>query len=79
MLYVAPDGNYGEAEDLVIVDNESFDEHFYGYLDTCSDWLRPSYAEWFADNDHDFLESESIQWECETCEDWISDFKRIQN
>jgi hypothetical protein len=80
MLYISESGDYGDSEGLVIVDNDSFDEHFYGYLDNCSDWLRGSYAEWFEKNDHDFLEGESgIQWECQTCEDWIEDFKSIQS
>jgi hypothetical protein len=72
MLYVAPDGNYGEAEYLVVVDDENFDEHFVGYLDHCSDWLRPSYAKWFEDNQHDF-EQGSLEWECQVCEVWLSD------
>ena len=71
MLYVAPDGNYGNAEGLVQVDNESFDEHFYNYLDDCEDWLRPSFAEWFGDNDHDFEKADDLSWACSVCEDWI--------
>ena len=73
MLYVAPDGNYGEAEYLVVVDNESFDEHFYNYLDHCSDWLRPSFAKWFEENDHDFTQADNLEWECQVCEVWLSD------
>jgi len=71
MLYVAPDGNYGEAEYLVVVDNESFDEHFYGYLDTCADWLRPSFAKWFEENDHDFTQADNLEWACSVCEEWL--------
>lgn len=71
-LYVSPDGNYGDKEGIVFVNTESFDEHFWGYLDHISDWMRPSYAEWFADNDHDLEQDpdEPIQ-QCEKCEDWI--------
>jgi len=71
-LYVSPDGNYGDNEGMVVVNTESFDEHFWGYLDGISDWMRPSYAEWFFDNNHDFEEDlDSAISQCEECEDWI--------
>ena len=69
MLYVAPDGNYGEAEYLVVVDDSDFDDHFVGYLDEQSDYLRPSYAQWFQDNPHDL--DTSIEDGCAECDDWI--------
>jgi hypothetical protein len=72
MLYVAFDGSYGDSEGMVVVDNESFDEHFYNYLDSCADWIRPSFAKWFEDNQHDF-EQGRLEWECQVCEDWLSD------
>jgi len=78
MLYVAEDGNYGDSTGLVIVDNESLDEHFYNYLEYCSDWLRAGYAEWFSENDHDFMESEGLHAECIICEEWINDIKESQ-
>ena len=62
MLYVAFDGNYGDNDGMVVVDDSNFDDHFYNYLDNCSDWLRPSYAEWFADNEHDFIEADNLEW-----------------
>lgn len=71
MLYVAPDGNYGEAEYLVVVDDSDFDDHFVGYLDECSDYLRPSFAKWFEDNQHDFAPSPSIEWACLECDEWF--------
>ena len=71
MLYVAPDGNYGNADGLVTVDDDGFDDHFYGYLDECNDWLRPSYAEWFADNQHELAEDTTIEDGCAECDDWI--------
>jgi hypothetical protein len=72
-LYVAPDGNYGDSEDIVIVNNESFDEHFYGYLDNSTDWLRPLYASWFEQNDHDFEQSEDLPWACSICEKYLEE------
>ena len=71
-LYVAFDGNYGDSEGLVVIDNDNFDEHFYNYLDFMSDWLRPDFARWFEHNDHNFqqVENSSIA-ECQVCEDWI--------
>jgi hypothetical protein len=72
-LYVAPDGNYGDSEDIVIVNNESFDEHFYGYLDNATDWLRPLYASWFEQNDHDFEQSEDLPWACAICEKYLEE------
>lgn len=71
MLYVAFDGSYGDAEGLVVINNESFDEHFYNYLDYLSDWLRPSYAEWFSQNDHSFLRGDR-NFECYVCEDYLT-------
>lgn len=70
MFYVAFDGNYGDSEGMVVVDNESFDEHFYNYLDDCEDWLRPSFAEWFEKNDHDFQVGRK-GWECVVCDEWL--------
>jgi hypothetical protein len=75
MLYVSPDGNYGDADGLVQVDNESFDEHFYGYLDGLSDWMRPDYAVWFSENDHDFEKMAYSEYDCEVCEEWITQMK----
>jgi hypothetical protein len=72
MLYIAKDGNYGEAENLVIVNNESFDEHFYQYLEYCSDSIRSEFAKWFEANDHDFHEGDnSLPWECKVCEKYF--------
>jgi len=74
MLYVLPDGNYGNADGLLVIDNDNFDNHFYNYLDFMSDWLRPSFVEWFADNDHNFEEKpDSSIEECLVCEVWLSD------
>ncbi len=70
-LYVAPDGNYGDSEGMVVIDNESFDEHFYNYLDAITDWLRPDYAVWFRENDHDFQKEEGLDWACSVCEHWF--------
>lgn len=71
MLYVAPDGNYGDSEGMVVVDESNFDDHFFNYLDYCSDWHRPSFAEWFADNEHEFVQTDE-KWECEECETYLS-------
>jgi hypothetical protein len=73
MLYIAADGNYGNAENIAIVNNESFDEHFYDYLENLSDYMKVSYAEWFADNSHDLEQNpDSAIEECLECEDWIA-------
>lgn len=79
-LYVSPDGNYGDNAGMVVVNAESFDEHFWGYLDTVSDWLRPDYTLWFADNNHDFEQDPNTAIaECKECEVWIRDFTDLQN
>jgi hypothetical protein len=71
-LYVSPDGNYGDKEGMVFVNTESFDEHFWIYLEYISDWMRPSYAEWFADNDHDLdQDPTTVIPTCLECDDWI--------
>ena len=72
MLYVAFDGSYGDSEGMVVVDNDNFDEHFYEYLDGVSEWLRPSYAQRFESNDHNFIQGNK-EWECEECEQWLKD------
>ena len=71
MLYVAFDGNYGDSEGMAVVDNENFDDHFYNYLDDCSDWNRPSFALWFESNEHDFTPSPSVEWACSVCDKWF--------
>jgi hypothetical protein len=68
-FYVSPNGDYGDATGLVVIDVQDFDDHFFGYLDEQSDWLRPSYAEWFEDNPHE-LETD-IEDGCDVCKDWI--------
>jgi len=73
MLYVAFDGNYGDSDGMVVVDNDDFDDHFYQYLDYCSDWQRPSFAEWFEKNNHELVPENGVEWSCDTCEDWIND------
>jgi hypothetical protein len=69
-FYVSPNGDYGDATGLVVIDVQDFDDHFFGYLDQSSDWLRPSYAEWFEDNQHDF-EQGSLEWACSICDEWF--------
>jgi hypothetical protein len=69
-FYVSPNGDYGDATGLVVIDVQDFDDHFFGYLDQSSDWLRPSYAEWFEDNQHDF-EQGSLEWACSVCDEWF--------
>jgi hypothetical protein len=78
MLYVSPDGNYGNADGLVIVD-DNVDNHLFNYLDDVSDWIRPDYVQWFADNDHQFEEEQGMEFACAVCEEWINDFKSIQS
>jgi hypothetical protein len=71
MLFVAFDGSYGDSEGMAVVDNENFDDHFYNYLDDCSDWNRPSFALWFESNEHDFTPSPSVEWACSVCDKWF--------
>jgi hypothetical protein len=71
MLYVAFDGSYGDSEGMAIVDNDTFDDHFYNYLDECSDWLRPSFAKWYESNIHDFTQAKNLEWACSVCEEWL--------
>jgi hypothetical protein len=73
LMYVAFDGNYGDDEGLVVVDSSNFDDHFYGYLDDCSDWLRPSYAEWFSGNEHEFEAYDKDEYSCLTCDQWLDE------
>lgn len=51
-FYFSPDGNWGGADGLVVVDANGLDDHFTEYVDAISDYDRPEWAEWFVENNH---------------------------
>ena len=44
MMYFAKDGNYGEADGLVIIDTRLWNEDDWNTLEFASDWERPALA-----------------------------------
>lgn len=74
-FYFATDGNYGDADDLVVVEADDLDPHFLEVVDNgITDSERQPYAKWFQDNDH---EPEPTDYEhgissglCSVCDHW---------
>lgn len=40
MTYFAYDGNYGDADEIVILETSSFTDEDWDYLETVPDWQR---------------------------------------
>ena len=69
-MYVAGDGSWGDASDVVIVDVTELDGHFTEFMDELFDYQRPDYMRWYVDNQgHDQLPQDSA---CEVCNLWES-------
>ena len=70
LLYVAGDGSWGEASDLVIVNVEELDGHYAEFIDELHDYQRPDFMRWYVENQsHDQMEGDTA---CQICELWES-------
>jgi hypothetical protein len=69
--YFAEDGNFGDANDILLVDDENLDVHFWEGLDWSADSDRLTFAKWFAGNNHK-TDSKGTQTSCSLCDSKIS-------
>lgn len=68
-FYFADDGNYGNAEGLLIVDGDKVDEHFGdSVIDFTTDNTRLDFARWFVANNHEAVVGERVS--CSICADY---------
>lgn len=71
LMYIAEDGSYGSADDIVIVNVEELDGHFSEVLDELSDSKRPDFMRWYVENqthDQQFADYTA----CKVCDLWES-------
>jgi hypothetical protein len=66
-FYFAEDGNFGDADNILLVDDDNLDAHFWEGLDWSSDNDRLSFAKWFAGNDHE-TDNAGDQTSCSLCD-----------
>lgn len=50
--YFAEDGNYGDAENITLVEDGQFDRHLFEVLEGTTDNDRNTFVRWFIANPH---------------------------
>jgi hypothetical protein len=66
-FYFAEDGNFGDADNILLVDDATLDNHFWEGLDWSSDSDRLLFAKWFADNNH-ATDNSGSETSCSLCD-----------
>lgn len=69
-FYFAADGNWGDHTDLVVIDEDETDTHFFESIESTTDSNRSAFAEWFKYNDHDLVPNEDGEFGCDLCDKW---------
>lgn len=69
-FYFAEDGNWGDHTDLVVIDEDEIDEHFWSSVEMTTDSERRAFAEWFKNNDHELQSNEDENFGCDLCDNW---------
>jgi hypothetical protein len=68
--YFATDGNWGDHTDLVVIDEDETDAHFFDSIESTTDSNRSAFAEWFKNNDHDKEANTDDEFGCDVCDKW---------
>lgn len=66
--YFSPDGSYGSAYELVIIDTDGLDDHFETQFDNIHENYRSAWAYWFTENNHKFVDNGEDGGVCFYCQ-----------
>lgn len=69
-FYFAEDGNWGDHTNLVVIDEDEIDEHFWASIEYTTDSERSKFAEWFKNNEHDLQPNSNGEFGCDLCDKW---------
>ncbi len=69
-FYFAQDGNWGDHTDLVVIDEDETDAHFFDSIELTTDNNRADFAEWFKNNDHSKAPNDKWRFGCDLCDNW---------
>jgi hypothetical protein len=73
--YFAEDGNWGDHTDLVVIDEDEVDAHFFDSAENTTDSERSRFAAWYKENDHEREEPEDdYGLGCAVCDKWERGF-----
>jgi hypothetical protein len=69
-FYFAEDGNWGDHTNLVVIDEDETNEHFWESIECTTDTERSKFAEWFKNNDHELQPNSNDEFGCDLCDKW---------